>query len=186
MDIPKELIGHILSFLDKKNSSRVAGVNKFFHEHYHWLRQCFTDKNCQLLIQDDLTADKLIAGEINPKIFYQAVQTNNIPVLKKLLFIEPVRRWILYIPLYQSRIPQEFHKPMMPRKLFLTAESGKQNVLNTDCVKQWLPVSVMVSVNDFEGLFRNRYIEYACKITSNDIIYPNAPIAPSISPRTTS
>lgn len=186
MDIPKELIGYVITFFNKKTLFNAAFVNKFFYEESHWLRLCFTDKKCQLLTQDGVIAEQLIARTINPQWFYKAVQDQNIVQLEKMLFTEPVRRWTLYIAVYDSRIPTGFPKSTLARQLYLSEEIGKQELPNARRVKHWVPVSIMVNVKDFACLFTNHYIEYASSISSSEMIHPNIPMELNVSPRATS
>lgn len=175
-DLPTEMIGYILEFLDAKSLATVSYVSRFIYtvstEQLQWIKRCFTEPLCQPLVRAAMLEKELLNREIDAESLYASLQERNIGQLKDLLFSKQhVREFALYAPFYEKKYPQFFPHAVYPeRKLYLTENAAKKNTPNAVKVKHWLRVKVSVDINSFDELYNSQQLQSVESIKSMPII----------------
>ncbi|WP_244915395.1 hypothetical protein [Legionella feeleii] len=102
----------------------------------------------------------LLNNNIDAKSLYQAIQKNDVNELKRILFLNARREFVLYVPFYEGSIPDFFPRSAYnKRTLYLTEDEARKNTPNAAKVKHWLKVKSEVEKDKFEELYKSKKIE---------------------------
>ncbi|PWY56193.1 F-box protein [Legionella qingyii] len=163
-DLPREIIVHILNFLDVNSLLQISYVSHFYHtlsdDCLKWIKLCLTDPICQPLLQSAMLKEELLNLKIDAKSLYQSIQVNDVNKIRELLFTKDIREFVLYAPFYERNVPQFFPRAGdNKRNLYLTEDAAKKNTPNAAKVKHWLKVGIAVEKDKFEALYSNHKLQ---------------------------
>ncbi|MCW8443851.1 F-box protein [Fluoribacter gormanii] len=163
-DLPREIIVHILSFLDIKSLIQISYVSRFYHalsdDRLKWIKLCLTDPICQPLVQSAMLKEDLLSFKIDAKSLYQSLQANDVNKIRELLFSTDIREFALYAPFYERNVPNFFPRAGDDKRtLYLTEDAAKESTLNAVKVKHWLKVRIAVEKDKFEGLYSDQKLQ---------------------------